>query len=205
MATIKTFGELKEGDVLPGADGSEVAITKAYDVHTPERMFELTLSDGRTTQAGGTHLWYIVLDEDWGMLSQRKSEVRKTVNRLPNGVYALLEEMAHHDVIEESYSGLLEVLQTTHDEDFGLQIGRVLESIGPIVEETHELRDLLDDSTVQEQVVPYYNAALASAQILSLAGKKPWKKTHPALPGRVVTTEELVELSQTNEIDIPAI
>lgn len=67
----------------------------------------------------------------------------------------------------------------------------------------HKTIDLLTDELAGSMTVPIYDSALASRQILSLSGHRKWKKASPALPGRVVDTVELVELSAINEIEIP--
>lgn len=204
MTTVKRFEDLKPGDELQGVDGKPVEILRAYDVHTPERMFEITLDDGRSERAGGTHLWYIILDEDWQMLPLRKKALRSFVKKMSLGPKRLLNELAESDEpVEFSYSGLLEALVISSESEFAEQVGRVLESIGPIVEETHESRDLLTDELAGSMLVPIYDSALASRQILSLSGHKRWRKASPALPGRVVDTVELVELSAINEVEIP--
>ena len=118
MATVKRFEDLKPGDELQGVDGKPVEILRAYDVHTPERMFEITLADGRSERAGGTHLWYIILDEDWQMLPLRKKALRGLIKRMPNGPKKLLNELAESDApIEFSYSGLLEALVVAPDSE----------------------------------------------------------------------------------------
>lgn len=55
---LTTFGELKPGDKIIGADGKPVEVTAAYDKYTPERMYEIEMEDGETVQASGNHMWY---------------------------------------------------------------------------------------------------------------------------------------------------
>ena len=38
---VTTFGELKPGDKIIGADGEPVEVTDVYDKHYPERMYEM--------------------------------------------------------------------------------------------------------------------------------------------------------------------
>lgn len=204
MAIIKKFEDLEPGDKLQGVDNEPVEILQAYDVHTPERMFEITLSDGRSERAGGTHLWYVILEEDWQLLPLRKKSMRSFVRKMNAGTKRLLNELALSEIpVEFSYSGLLSALGIPQESEYSDQVGRVLESIGPIVEETHESRDLLTDELADSQLVPIYDSALAARQILSLSGAREWKKKSPALAGRVVDTVELVSLAETDEIEIP--
>lgn len=206
MTRTKTFGELVPGDVLQGPDGTAITTTRVYDEHLPKRMFELTLDDGRTVQAGDTHLWYVVLEDDWALLAGRKKAVRKGIKKLPASMKSLLNELARADgIVELSYSGLLNSLGVDHESEFGGQIERVLEAIGPIVEETHESRDLLSDELVDTGMVAIYDASMAARQLLSLSGDRYWKKKSPALPGRVVDTLELLRLSETEEVHLPTI
>lgn len=206
MATVKKFEDLAEGDVLQGADGESVEVLRAYDAHTPERMFKIELSDGRSERAGGTHLWYVILDEDWLMLPLRKKAMKSCVKSMSAGPRNLLSELAlTDDTVEFAYGGLLSALGVTHGSEFDNQIVRVLEAIGPIVEETHETRDLLTDEIAESQLVPIYDAALAARQILSLAGDKHWRRDAPALVGRIVDTVELMDLAATNEVEIPTL
>lgn len=206
MTTIKRFEDLQVGDMLQGASDEPVEVLRAYDAHTPERMFEITLADGRSERAGGTHLWYVILDEDWLMLPLRKKEMKNCVKSMESGARSLLNELAMSDSpVEFSYGGLLSAFGIKHYSRSDDQIARVLESIGPIVEETHETRDLLTDEIAESQLVPIYDASLAARQILSLAGDRYWKRHSKSLPGRVVDTVELVDLMETNEVEIPVL
>lgn len=206
MPKIKTFETLERGDLLEGANGDSVEITKVYPRHVPDRMFELVLEDGRSVQAGGTHLWYVITDEDWSMMSQRKSILRAGVKKLPKAMQGLLSELASNEEhLESSFNDFLEILLVDHDSDFGRAIERVFESLGPIVEEKHELRDLMTDEVIEERTIPVYDSTLVSQQILSFAKKEKWHRRVDPLVGSVVTSEQLIELANYNDIEIPAL
>lgn len=55
---LTTFGELKSGDKIIGADGNPVEVTAAYDKYIPEKMYEIEMEDGEVVQASGNHMWY---------------------------------------------------------------------------------------------------------------------------------------------------
>lgn len=206
MPKIKTFETLEEGDLLEGDDRSPVEITKIHPRHVPDRMFELVLEDGRTVKAGGTHLWYVITDEDWLMLNQRKSSLRAGFKKLPEAMQDLLKVLASHEEhLESSFGDFLEILSIEHDSDFGRSIERVFESLGPIVEENHELRDLMTDEIVDVRTVPVYDSTLVAQQILSFAKKDKWHRRVSPLVGSVVTSEQLFALASYNDVEIPAL
>lgn len=55
---VTTFGELKPGDKIIGANGNPVEVTAAYDKYIPQRMYEIEMEDGEIVQASGNHMWY---------------------------------------------------------------------------------------------------------------------------------------------------
>ena len=61
---VTTFGELKPGDKIIGADGEPVEVTDVYDKHYPERMYEIEMEDGEIIRASGNHLWYCETEKD---------------------------------------------------------------------------------------------------------------------------------------------
>mgnify|MGYP000902049590 CR=1 FL=1 len=206
MPKIKTFEDLERGDILEGVNGEPVEVTWVHPRHTPDRMFELVLEDGRTVQAGGTHLWYVITDEDWSMMSQRRATLRSGFRRLSKAMQGLLQELAiSEEHLESSFSDFLTMLLVDYDSDFGRGIERVFESLGPIVEENYELRDLMTDEIVDARTVPVYDATLAAQQILSFAKKDKWHRRVEPLAGSVITSEQLVELASYNDVEIPAL
>lgn len=61
---LTTFGELKPGDKIIGADGQPVEVTAVYDKHFPDKMYEIELEDGEIVRASGNHMWYCETEED---------------------------------------------------------------------------------------------------------------------------------------------
>lgn len=61
---LKNFGDLKPGDKLIGSDGKHTEVTKVYDKHIPDKMYEIEMEDGEVIQVSGNHLWYCETDED---------------------------------------------------------------------------------------------------------------------------------------------
>lgn len=55
---LTTFGELKPGDKIIGANGEPVEVTAVYDKHIPKSMYEIEMEDGEIVQCSGNHLWY---------------------------------------------------------------------------------------------------------------------------------------------------
>lgn len=118
----------------------------------------------------------------------------------------LLQELAiSEEHLESSFSDFLTMLLVDYDSDFGRGIERVFESLGPIVEENYELRDLMTDEIVDARTVPVYDATLAAQQILSFAKKDKWHRRVEPLAGSVITSEQLVELASYNDVEIPAL
>jgi hypothetical protein len=54
---------LKEGDLLY-TNGETNKITKLWDIHNPDEMYELTFEDGSKIKSGYTHLWYCETKKD---------------------------------------------------------------------------------------------------------------------------------------------
>src|SRR5699024_11462208 len=68
---IKKFKDLKESDVILGADNKPVRLSEAYKEHIPERMYKLTTSAGTTVNTSGNHLWYVELQVDKALHKRR--------------------------------------------------------------------------------------------------------------------------------------
>lgn len=58
------MNDLNVGDMIVGPDGKATSITDVYDVHIPDRMYELTMQNGEVIKCSGNHLWYSESDSD---------------------------------------------------------------------------------------------------------------------------------------------
>lgn len=92
-----TFGQLKEGDMIPDENGNPTRVTVAYPTHTPQEMIEFTTPTGTFT-VGGTHLLYLETDEDIALHAHRLTTARSALAPLTGnpGARATLETIAHH-------------------------------------------------------------------------------------------------------------
>lgn len=66
---------LKEGDLLY-TNGKTNKITKLWDIHSPDEMYELEFDDGSVIKAGLSHLWYTETKEDL----EYKEQFKKILN-----------------------------------------------------------------------------------------------------------------------------
>ena len=198
MATLEgaeselvTFGELVEGDVILGPDGSPVAVTRAYDPHLPERMYELELEDGTTIQASGSHLWYVEPASDLLAHGLRLKEARRLLKPKDWREEALTVAEAE-EPYEIALSDLMNFFDFIKDERSRyFLLVRVLESLGPIVEEEVIREDYLTGELVDSAVEKVYDARRVFQQLLSLTGDRTYRRRWPVVVGRVVTTDVL--------------
>ena len=77
---LTTFGELKPGDKIMGADGQPVEVTAVYDKHLPDKMYEIELEDGEIVRASGNHMWYCETEEDFKFKEEYLRLARKFFN-----------------------------------------------------------------------------------------------------------------------------
>lgn len=203
---VKKFGDLKPGDVIRGSDGREVVVTRAYDAHMPERMFEIELENGSTIKASGNHLWYVETSFDHAYHRERRREARVALKKL------LTEEMLNNLIniaesendIETSLMDVNNLLEADDKRIINYILERVVESIGHISENSSEMEDLLTGERIVSPVndVRHYDAKLIAQQVLSLTGKRKYVKKYPLVVGKVVTTLDLLEM---DDVDIPVL
>ena len=85
---LTTFGELKPGDKIIGADGKPVEVTAVYDKHFPDKMYEIELEDGETIRASGNHMWYcetgtdVKFKEEYKLLAKSFFSLYEIPNKL---------------------------------------------------------------------------------------------------------------------------
>lgn len=204
--TVKKFGDLREGDVIQGADGQPVTVTAAYDAHIPERMFEIELEDGRTIKASGNHLWYVETKYDLAYHRERRRNAKKVLGK------ALTKEMLDNlvgiaeseDDIETSLMDVMNLLEGWDNRPVFYVVERVVESIGHVSENSKQVRDLMTGETYVDatNTVRHYDARRIAQQILSLTGQRKYVKKYPLVVGKVVMTTDLLNMS---DADIPVI
>lgn len=202
---VKRFGDLEEGDILVGADGQPVPVLKAYEHHTPERMYEIEV-EGRDEpiRASGNHLWYIESAVD---LATHKARLREAKKLLKNASPKLLDGLHDIAMLDEVYEitlmELVEVLDFIEPYEARYNFARrVVSSIGHIAEETKTYQDLSTGEEVTAPMDKIYDGTLAARQILGLTGLRKYKK-YKVIPGRVVTTDELALFYDT--ADLPTV
>lgn len=61
---ITTFGDLKPGDKIIGADGNPVTVSNVYEKHKPKKMYEIEMEDGEIVRSSGNHMWYCETSAD---------------------------------------------------------------------------------------------------------------------------------------------
>lgn len=201
-STLKNFGELEEGDRILGPDGQPVTVTRAYDAHVPQRMYELELEDGTVVQASGNHLWYIEPSEDRLAHSDRLKRAR----RLLKGHKDWHEEALFVATAQEPYEIGLEDLMNFFDfiEDYNERyylLLRVAESIGHVAEEETSYQDFFTGEQTNPSFEKVYDARRFYQQLLSLTGERKYRKRWPVILGRVVTTDTLFH--RYPDADIP--
>lgn len=200
---IKRFGDLQEGDVILGPDGEHLTVSRAYEEHIPESMFELTAENGEVIEASGSHLWYVESEFDVSFHRERLKTAKKVLRKLPSEMIELLEEYSQDrdDELAMSMGVLLEKLALEDSHEGFNVVMRVAESLGPIEELSYTGVDLGDSTQIEGNDVPIYDGRLMAQQLLSLTGPRKYRKKWPVIVGRVIRTEEIAELGC--EVSIP--
>lgn len=203
--TLKRFGDLKPGDVVLGKDGQPTTVVEAYDEHIPERMFEIEMEDGTTIKASGNHMWYIETKFDYSYHRQRRAEGKKALQKITSEMIDNLEGIATaEDEIETSLSDMVNLLEAENNRTIIQALERIAASLGHVSENNQILRDYLTGEEIEDPTtVRHYDAKQFCQQILSLTGKRKFKKKYPLIVGQVTTTEKLLELGE--DVDIPVL
>jgi|SRR5699024_10604224 len=196
---IKKFKDLKESDVILGADNKPVRLSEAYKEHIPERMYKLTTSAGTTVNTSGNHLWYVELQVDKALHKRRLRTGKKVFKNIDKSSLELLYEMAEENPLPIDTS-LIDMVDLVDGSDSAMYaLYRIAESLGPISEDTFTGYDA-ETSEEYSSLVPAYDGRRFAQQILSLRGKREDRKLWPVIVGRVVTTDELVNIYETAEL-----
>lgn len=199
--TVKNFGDLEPGDFVIGSDGEPVEVVAVHDTHLPETMWEIELDDGTLVKTSGNHLWYCETKLDWELHSLRKAEAKKALKQITPQAVKLLEEATQKDqIVETSLIDMVTLLQATGNPLLMNTVTRIAESIGHIAENISTL-DMLDEDEIREEIVRMYDAGIFASQILALTGQRKYRKTR-IIVGSVMTTDEMMELSETVEIPV---
>lgn len=190
---LKKFGDLVPGDVIRGADGREVKVVAAHDWHVPETMYELELEDGSTLKASGNHLWYIETEFDYSLHRKRRADGKKLFKNISeDGMELLIEQANFEDYTETALIDMVALADGVNDREKTQALVRVAESIGHVAESNQALEDLATGEILESVLVRTYDAKIFAQQILSLTGKREFKKKWPLIVGRIVTTEDIV-------------
>lgn len=203
--TLKKFGDLKPGDVILGRDGKPTTVVEAYDEHIPERMFEIEMENGATIKASGNHLWYIETKFDHSYHRQRRLKGKKALEKITKEMIENLEGIATaEDEIETSLSDMVNLLEAEGNQAIIQSLDRIASSLGHISENKNIYRDYLTGEEMENPTaVRHYDAKQFCQQILSLTGKRKFKKKYPLIVGQVTTTESLLELGE--DVELPVI
>lgn len=202
--TLKRFGDLKPGDVIVGRDGKPTTVVEAYDEHIPERMFEIEMEDGTTIKASGNHMWYVETKFDHSYHRQRRVSGRKALKEITSETVENLKGIATaEDEIETSLSDMVNLLDAEENNEIIQVLDRIASSLGHISENKNIYRDYLTGEEIENPtVVRHYDAKQFCQQILSLTGKRSFKKQYPLIVGQVITTEDLLDLGEDVEIPV---
>lgn len=201
--SVKNFGDLEPGEFIVGSDGEPVMVTRVYDEHEPETMWEIELEDGRSIKASGNHLWYVETLHDYSLHAQRRKVGKKFFSELPKETLDLLLNLANSpDEVETSLIDVITLVQAVRDPLCVRAVERVAESIGHVAENSQVYEDMDTGEVVERTTVRTYDARRFAQQILSLSGDRKYKKKWPLISGKVITTLELLEL---DEVDIPVL
>lgn len=201
--TIKTFGELEEGDIIIGSDGQPTTVVKAYEPHIPENMYLIEFDNGETIEASGNHLWYIETNLHRNLHKSRIRNAQKEFKNITKETEQQLYTMAEQT--DNSETNIMEIAQLTQldtNPNAMKEIIRIAESIGPVSEEKTILQDIATDEEMIQNTIRMYSQQKFSQQFLALKDKK-YRKTHPVIIGEVVTTESLTHLAM--DVNIPEI
>lgn len=200
---LKKFGDLVPGDVIRGADGREVKVVAAYDEHVPETMYELELDSGATIKASGNHLWYVETEFDYSLHRKRRADGKRFFKNISkDGMELLIEQANYVDYTETALMDMVALADAVGNREATQALVRIAESMGHVAENNQALEDLESGEVIQDVMVRTYDAKIFSQQILSLTGKREYKKRWPLIVGRVVTTEDIVNFYANSDIPV---
>lgn len=186
------FGDLKPGDKLIGTDGKITEITKVFQKHLPDKMYELEMADGEIVQASGTHLWYCESDKDKA-LKEDYFNLAKTY--FENNV------IPEHNEHNPHYPLAIITIKFGDDLNTRLFIDRVCRSLGYSSSIPHVV--LKDDGEVEEHLVYRYSFN-DLVDFLHKMKESVINDNGYFYFGEVRTTDEIAELNWYNiDVNIP--
>jgi len=205
MTKYKKLSEIKPGDRIIGKNGKPVTVTDAYDPHIPEKTYEITLDNGSIIKASGNHLWYIETEIDKELHYLRVKEAKKTLKNLPKESIQLLLNVANsEDEVETSLIDMVYLVGGEKDNKIQNLTVRIAESLGHIAETNLSYSDLDTYEEIEIQKgFRTYDARQFCQQMLSLTGKRQYRKKWKVIIGKVVNTEQLLLLGEN--INIPTL
>ncbi len=197
---LKRFGDLQPGDVLVGS-GEPVTVVKAYEEHIPETMWEIEIDDGTIVKASGNHLWYCESRLDWELHSLRKKDGKRLLKDVTPQALALLEETAtKEESVETRLIDMVILLQAVRNQELLNAVERVADSIGHVAENSMSFEDISGEGE-EEEHIRSYDAKLFAQQLLSLTGKRKYKK-YKLIVGSIMTTDAMMELGEIVELPV---
>lgn len=202
MDELKKFGDLREGDYITGSDGNPVRVNKVYEEHYPETMWEIENDEGEFIRVSGNHLWYCESELDWSLHRARLRVGRKLFKNVDRETLALLEETAHkEEEVETRLIDMISLMGAENNGEFSNAIIRVASSIGHVAEETITYEDFSGEGR-EDKHVRTYDARRFSQQLLALSGLRRYRKDYKLIVGSVMTTEQMMEISQLVELPV---
>jgi hypothetical protein len=200
---LKSFGDLKPGNVILDHEGNQVIIKSVYDEHIPERMYEIELSDGTKINASGNHLWYIIPDTDKITHSERLKKAKKFLTQSSHWEEEALmiaeEDKIPYEISLEDLMNFFDFIEDHHERYYLLL--RTAISIGHIVEESVAYKDYFTGEKTNPAMEKIYDARRMFQQLLSLTGKRKYTKRWPVIVGRVETTDTIFH--RYPDVEIP--
>lgn len=200
---VVPLSEIEEGDVILGVDDSLVEVKTVFDEHIPETMYEIEADDGTVMEVSGNHLFYGVTGLDREMHPSRLATGKKLGKNIPANVMKTLVEVSETEPVEQPIYFFTSLLEAQRGSDLEHAVIRVAESLGHVAEYNEYLQDIGSvKETYLHATIRAYNSQEFANQLLSLFNFKNFRKAHPVLVGRVMTTEEMLE---HDDISIPEI
>lgn len=201
---VKRFGDLVPGDRIVSPGGDITRVITGYKEHVPTTMYEVETDSGAVVKASGNHLWYIETSLDIEMHRNRRDIGRSLLSGLSSNTLTNLQTIAEYkDDVSTSLIDMVILLSENGNRQVESVLTRIAESLGPVEEENVHVRTLDTDEDEIVSTVRQYDARRFAQQILSLTGRRTYRKKYPLIVGRVVTTEEMLELSEIFDIFIP--
>ena len=174
--------------------------------HVPVSMYEIEVG-GTVMQVSGNHLFYVESDLDRQLHASRLKTSAKTLQKhLSQKALDDLWEIVNDDSgyeIEMLLSDMVNLLEASGDLKVENIITRVAESIGPISEVNVVPEDIETGRRGSGRKVAGYDGRRFAQQLLSLTGIRKYRKRWPVIVGRVVTTEEMLNLMESFDVHLP--